>query len=262
MTSPSIVTASFIGAGSVARNLAPALQRSGIRILEVCNRSGKPGRGLATKVEASYVPKPSEMDPGADLFIIAVTDNAIAETASRLKTGNLVVHTSGAMDLSVLDGSSPRTGVFYPLQTFGKKRISSWLNVPVCIEASLIQDQLLLLKLGMLISTHVIPLDSEHRRILHLSAVFASNFSNFMYSAAEEILAEHDISFDLLRPIINQTARNARHKGIFTRQTGPAVREDQKAIAMHKALLKAHPDLQEVYDRISKSIILKKRRNG
>jgi predicted short-subunit dehydrogenase-like oxidoreductase (DUF2520 family) len=83
-----------------------------------------------------------------------------------------------------------------------------------------------------------------------------------MYSAAEEILAEHDISFDLLGPIINQTARNARHKGIFTRQTGPAVREDQKAMAMHKALLKAHPDLQEVYDRISKSIILKKRRNG
>jgi predicted short-subunit dehydrogenase-like oxidoreductase (DUF2520 family) len=257
-----IKTVSFIGAGNVALHLAPALKGKGIRVQQVCNRSEKKGRQLAQKTGAVFVPDPALMKPDSDLIIIAVSDDAIAELSSRLRTTGLVVHTSGAAGLNVLGKCSPRTGVFYPLQTFRKGRRISLSKIPFCIEADSRADEVLLADLGMRLSGMVARLDSEQRRLVHLTAVFAANFTNYMYSAAEEILDDHGIPFSLLMPIILQTAGNAKHKDIFSLQTGPAVREDHGVMEMHRDLLKEHKDLRKIYDLISKSIIHQKRKHG
>lgn len=262
MSATTIKRVSFIGAGNVALHLAPAMKDKGIRVYEVCNRSEKAGRRLAQQTGARFVDDPEKLDPGADLIVVAVSDDAIPEISAVFKTTGLVVHTSGSVDMKVLRHVSPRTGVFYPLQTFRKGLRTGISKIPFCIEAGNKEDEALLEKLALRLSGKVARLTSEQRRLLHLTAVFSANFTNYMYAAAEEILAGKGIPFDLLRPIILQTAGNAKHTDIFSLQTGPAIREDQRVLDMHRELLREHHDLRKIYELISKSIIHQKRKHG
>ena len=262
MSSAIIKTVSFIGAGNVAMKLAPAMKARGIRVLEVANRDEKAGRLLALRCGAAFAPDPATWRKDADLVIIAVSDNAIEQVASTFRTTALVVHTSGPVGMDVLRKASRRTGVLYPLQTFGKGRKILLSRIPFCIEAGNKADTALLEDFAMRLSGKTARLDSDQRRVLHLTAVFVANFPNFLYSAAEELLAGTGIPFGLLRPIILQTAGNAMHSDIFSRQTGPAVREDHYIMDLHKELLKGHRDLLRVYDLLSKRIIQQKKKHG
>jgi predicted short-subunit dehydrogenase-like oxidoreductase (DUF2520 family) len=262
MQSGTIRTVSIIGAGNVAATLGAALQKKGIVIREVCNRTPARGKALARRLGASFTPDPSAAGQNTDLIIISVSDDSLSQVADKIRTDKLVVHTSGSLGMNVLKGVSDRRGVFYPLQTFRKGRRMPPNRIPYCIEAADKKDELLLADLAGKLSGNFVVLDSRRRRLLHLAAVFASNFPNFLYTAAEELLKENDIPFRLLEPIIHQTAGNARQIDLFSLQTGPAVREDHVVMEMHRKLLKNHNEYLRIYDLISKSIILKKKRHG
>lgn len=257
-----VQTLSLIGAGNVAAFLGAALKRHGIRIAEVYNRTPAHGRLLARRLDAAYRDDLADMDPRTDLILISVSDSAVEEIAGKLKTSALVAHTSGSVDLASLAPASPRTGVFYPLQSFRKGRRVLLKDVPFCIEAANPDDEAILAALARTLSGKPCIMDSRRRRILHLSAVFATNFPNFLYSVAETIVEEQGIPFDLLRPVISQTAGNAGYKDVFSLQTGPAVREDLKVLGMHRDLLRDHPDYLKLYDLLSNSIIQEKHRHG
>jgi len=254
---------SIAGAGNLAWHLALAFRECGITISEVTNRNRVAGKELADRVNARFVDSPSSLDPATDIILIAVSDNAISDVASSLvNTGKtLVVHTSGSTGIEVLRGASPRTGVFYPLQTFRKETYVEFRSVPVCIEAGNKQDEESLFELGRKISDTVLEVNSEDRKMLHLSAVFACNFPNYMYSIAEEILKSKDLPFSLLGPLIRQTAEGVEGGRVFSRQTGPAIREDKNILQSHLQLLKDSPDYQEIYKLISQSIIQHKEKN-
>lgn len=256
-----IQTISIIGAGNVAERLGYALKRKGIVIREVCNRTEEKGKKLARKLGASFVAHPESLDDGVDMILIAVADHAIAALASSIHTRGLVVHTSGCTDMHVLDGVSPGTGVFYPLQTLRKERPVAISRVPFCVEASNSEDETRLMNLAKTLSGNVVVMDSARRRYLHLAAVFAANFPNFMYAIAEDLLHEQGIPADILRPVISQTAGNARHLDFFSLQTGPAVRNDQEVMEMHRAMLGNHPVYRKIYDLLSESITQQKRNN-
>ena len=223
----------LIGSGNVASHLGPALEQAGHQVVRVGGRS-------------STVPIPRD----ADLYVIAVTDSAIAAVAAGIgDVPGLVVHTAGSVPMSVLP--QRRRGVLYPLQTFTKGRPVDMRSVPLFIESEGGEELLRQVAAGL--SDTVIPMDSGRRRYLHLAAVFCNNFTNHMYRITEELLAQHGIPFEVMLPIIDETARKVHSLTPAQAQTGPAVRWNEGVMEAQQKLLERE-DLRQLYRIISKSI--------
>lgn len=245
----------LIGAGNVATHLGLTFLNKGLIIEQVYSRTALSANTLAAKLHAVPVIRIEEIMMGADLYIISVSDDAIGEIVKKFNFGEtLVVHTSGTIPMEILKKCAGAYGVLYPLQTFSKDREIDFSTVPVLIEASDPQLEIALLDLGNLISARIQVCDSEKRKIIHLAAVFACNFSNHMYTLSEEILASKLLSFDLLRPLIFETARKVMHQNPRDAQTGPAFRNDQSVMETHLQLLAGDPEKQEIYKALSKQI--------
>jgi predicted short-subunit dehydrogenase-like oxidoreductase (DUF2520 family) len=177
------------------------------------------------------------------------------EVLPKLKLSDeLIVHTSGSVSMDILEPYSENYGVFYPLQTFSKDREINIREVPFLVEANRIDNEDLLVDLGNHLSDRVMLVDSVRRQYIHIAAVFASNFSNHMYDIAHTILQEQDLDFDLLSPLILETAAKATTIGPDRAQTGPARRKDNKIMKKHMEMLRDNPAAMEIYRRISDSI--------
>lgn len=249
-----INTVVFIGSGNVATRLAVALQEAGKTILQVYSRSEKRVSILAEKLGVDFTTILSDINRKADLYILSVSDNALEEIVQKLNLSTqFVVHTSGTNQMDVLSKFS-NYGVFYPLQTFSTEKHISFKNIPLCIEADSAKNLELLQDLAAVISGNVQQINSEQRGILHVGAVFASNFTNYMYAVAEDILRNNDLSFDLLKPLIEETAEKLKVHTTHEAQTGPARRDDLKTIEKHLEALKKHPEYQKIYQLISEQI--------
>jgi predicted short-subunit dehydrogenase-like oxidoreductase (DUF2520 family) len=166
----------------------------------------------------------------------------------------LIFHCSGSLPLSALNKYSENIGVFYPLQTFSKSRDVDFSEIPIFIESNSIKNEELLIKIASEISNSVSVLNSEKRKTLHISAVFACNFVNYFYSIAADILKSKDIPFDVLKPLILETAQKVQEIHPEKAQTGPAVRFDENIINTHLQELNNFSDYQQLYKSISKSI--------
>jgi len=246
----------LIGAGRLATNLGLALYNHGFNIIQVYNHTPEKGKKLAAKLGASFTGDISGITLHAGIYFIAVSDSALKEIASGLRLGNkLVVHTSGTTGMDVLAPVSANTGVFYPVQTFSHGRKADFRRIPVCIEASSPAAEELLADIAGQLSADVHRMDSEKRRLLHLAAVFACNFTTRMYTISAGLLEEYGIPFSLMRPLIRQTARNFDDSDPGRSQTGPAVRGDGRVLQKHREMLAAYPDYLKIYNLISDNII-------
>lgn len=245
----------FIGAGKLATNLATELHNNAGRVVQVYNRTESSARELAGQLDCSYTSNTLQITNEADVYFVALTDSAILEVLPKIDLKNrLLVHCSGSLPLSILSLFSNNTGVFYPLQTFSKNRKVDFSRIPVFVEANSHENQMILEKIALKISEKVSALDSENRRSLHLAAVFASNFVNHLYTLSGDFLQSKNISFDVLHPLIEETARKAQEMKPELAQTGPAVRYDKDIIESHLNLLNEFPGMKELYNSISKSI--------
>jgi predicted short-subunit dehydrogenase-like oxidoreductase (DUF2520 family) len=177
-----------------------------------------------------------------------------AQLCPYLPTSALVAHTSGATPLAVLQPYFAHSAVFYPLQTFSKNREVDFSKVPICLETAQKEDYPKLEQLARRLSDQVFALDFEKRQTLHLAAVFVNNFVNHLYTIGAGLLAENDLPFALLRPLIEETAAKIQDHAPATMQTGPAVRGDQVTLERHLTLLSNHPDLQQLYQFFSTAI--------
>ena len=240
-----------IGSGNVATHFVKALQASPeVNLLMVAVRdTGK----LAAIIPSVSITTNYNDLPEADVYIIAVSDDAIADVTAALPfTGQLVVHTSGSVDLKDAD-SKNRRGVLYPLQTLSSAKEVNFKEVPLCIEAESDFDAALLERLGQELSDNVYKISSAQRRALHVAAVFTSNFVNLMYHIGSDICAEHGMPFELLKPLIRETAEKVQYLHPANAQTGPALRHDQKTINRHIGML-TDPDQAEIYKLLTKTI--------
>lgn len=253
----------LIGAGNLAINLAFALQKNGFRIIQVYNRTPRPGELLAKKVSSEYTSDIDRIFKKADLYVLAVKDTAIDEMAQKLSIDNgFIVHTSGTVDMKVLKKASSNYGVFYPVQTFLKTKRKSFRDVPLCIEANNKGNETLLQNMAGRLSGHVYKVNSQQRKIIHIAAVFSCNFVNYLNSVAEDLLLENGLDFDILGGLIRETWRNTGKGNIFRNQTGPATREDHEVMNEHLFMLSGHPDHKQIYELISKAIIKRKKQYG
>ena len=250
-----IETESHIGAGKVGRALAVALHSKGIQIIEVCSKDGHSAQKLAGEIGAAACSSISRMKT-TDLYLIAVNDTAVAEVVNQIPPTQPWAHSSGSIGIDAFPGTNK--AVFYPLQTFTQGREIQWEEIYFCLEAG--NEELLkeLKLLASLLSPHCIELDSQKRKALHLAAVFACNFSNSLYEIASELLESEGLSFEMLHPLIVETARKASEMPPREAQTGPAQRGDEAVINAQLERLKDEPELFELYRLFTKRIIRKK----
>jgi predicted short-subunit dehydrogenase-like oxidoreductase (DUF2520 family) len=244
----------LIGAGNVATQLGLALSGAGYKISQVYSKTKSSSTALAKKLKAESINDLKKLNTYAAVYIIAVNDDAIAEVAKQLKLKDkIVVHTSGSVSIEALKGSSKNYGVFYPLQTFTKGKKVNFKNVPLCIEGNNKATSTTLQYFAKSISSNVKVISSEQRKVIHLAAVFACNFSNHMYVIAEDLLKQNKLSLDLLKPLIEETALKIKDHSPAKVQTGPAIRGDKKVMEGHLKMLK-DKKLKDIYQIISKDI--------
>jgi predicted short-subunit dehydrogenase-like oxidoreductase (DUF2520 family) len=226
----------IVGAGNVGTHLAEKMREAGFTICQLAER----GEAIV---------------PGKDLYIMALPDAAMEEALTEMPLKDeLLVHTSGSVPMEILNKYSENTGVFYPLQTFTKGRSIDMNKVPLLIEANRIDNENKLVEVARKLSNKVIVADSDRRLSLHIAAVFASNFSNHMYDIARRLMEEQELDYDLLSPLIMETAAKATALGPDKAQTGPAKRNDHEVIRKHLDMLKGHEAIKELYKRISDNI--------
>ncbi len=240
----------LLGAGNVASHLLRAFkQGTNIEVVQLYARSEK--SLIPFKKSVSTTNNLDHLKP-ADVYIIAVADDAIASVSKKLSLkNNLVVHTSGSVDMSALVGDF-RKGVFYPLQTFTKGAIVDFSTIPICLESESNEDLLVLEKLASSISNEVYFINSEQRENLHVAAVFVNNFTNHLYHIGQQICDQNNVPFEILKPLIQETASKIEKVTPLEAQTGPAKRKDAQTITRHMHQLPKK--YKEIYDLITKSI--------
>jgi predicted short-subunit dehydrogenase-like oxidoreductase (DUF2520 family) len=245
-----MIKVAILGFGNVARHLYAAFSGAPeVEIVQIYNRSEGT---IPLEIQAEFTSHLSEIE-NADVYIIAIPDDGIRDFSEKLPFHNrLVVHTSGSVEMQILSEIN-RKGVFYPLQSFSKESAVDLTTVPICLEASTDSDLKTLQKLASCISEKVMEISSEDRRKLHLAAVFINNFTNHLYHISEEIVTDNNLDFDLLKPLIMETANKVNILSPSEAQTGPAKRNDKKTIEKHLDLLN-NDQHREIYKIITKSI--------
>lgn len=250
---------SFIGAGNVASNLALALFRQGLQIEHVWSRDDANSKSLAERVKANVCSELNQLPVSSDLYIISVKDDVLEDVLTSLPENiPALVHTSGSIDMRQLNNYAKDVGVVYPVYSFKKSMELEWQQVPFCVEGNrdAFTDQLF--ALCRLLSNKVQYLNSDQRKHLHIAAIMANNFTNYLFSLSYDLSVKHNIPFDTLLPLILQTTERLSNEDPFELQTGPAIRGDLKVIQEHLTLLDSD-DQKEVYDFLSQKIIKKGR---
>lgn len=245
----------MLGSGNVATHLANALARAGHRIVQVYSRNIENASLLAHPLGAQAIDDLRHLDTVVDMVILAVSDDAIPSVAEQLPRtlSGVVVHTSGTTPMDVLQPFS-RHGVFYPLQTFSKSKAVDFRSIPLALEASDDASMAQLEAVAKGISDAAFACDSAQRLALHVAAVFACNFTNHLYAVAAALLERNGLAFDLIKPLVMETAQKIMALDPAQVQTGPAVRGDQKTMDKHLEFLKKDPEWQRLYGLLSEGI--------
>jgi len=255
----------LIGAGNLATHLGPALQKAGHQVLQVYSRTRESASLLADKLGCPWTTEVEGIQAEGQLYVFSLRDAVLQDIASRVyshlgvaqPSGNsldrgreaLFIHTAGSMPVTVFP--SRRRGVLYPMQTFSKSREVDFREIPIFVESP--TDEALLLRIAAQLSHTYRVVDESQRRTLHLAAVFACNFSNHMYDLSSRLLAEQGLPFQVMLPLIDETARKVHLLSPAAAQTGPAVRFDENVMQRHLDYLENETD-KEIYKLLSKSI--------
>jgi len=243
----------ILGAGNVAFHLTRALIENTCNVRQIFNRTLEHAREIGEANRISYTDKISEIEK-ADIYIIASADSGIEEFSHYIPYDDvLVVHTSGSSPMFVLKGDY-RKGVFYPLQTFSKERTMRYDNIPFFIEAENPEDLKTLNDLGNRISNEVHELNFASRMQVHMTGVWANNFVNHLYYIAGNICEQNNVPFDVLLPLIQETANKVIEMSPKDAQTGPAKRGDQVIIDRHLEALQDDSRLLQIYQILTDSI--------
>ena len=243
-----------IGSGNVAESLAQAVaEAEGLELVQIFARNEGRGRKVAELAQTEW--SGSELKE-ADLYLISVSDNAVAEVAKSLPIpdGAVVAHTAGCC---TLDSLAPHThrAVFYPFQTFTAGRKVDFAKGYIFLEGATDHALKTVNEVAHALTENVLPADTARRAVIHLSGVFACNFANAMYANAAEVLAQEGLPFDIVAPVIEETAKKViESKNPAHSQTGPARRGDTQTLERHRKMLADEAQKREIYDKISEDI--------
>lgn len=244
----------IIGSGNTATILSKLLLANGFQISQVISRNLKHAEILANALNCPASDFSSPMDETADIYLIAVSDKVIHEVVNYMpKNNKLILHTAGSVSKNVLENVSNQFGVLYPLQSL-RKEIDVIPEIPFLIDGNNEVVVEMIMQIGKKISKQVAIANDEMRLKLHLSAVMVNNFTNHLYTMAADYCKKEQLAFDLLKPLIFETANRLKNVHPNEVQTGPAIRNDSDTIEQHEKLLANYPELKALYIYFTKQI--------
>ncbi|MCC5941706.1 MAG: DUF2520 domain-containing protein [Balneolaceae bacterium] len=240
-SNPSITV---IGTGAVGGALIDFFQSSSYKLLSVWNRDGGvvfDSEG-SRKIVSNTIPESG--DQIGELLILALPDDMISPVASELAKRQLkwdlksVIHCSGNMSSDVLKPLADcgcLTASMHPIQTFKRgDRSERFRDIFISLEGD---EQLLniLEDLTKQLGSRFLKLNPEQKSMLHVAAVFSSNYLVALLHQVEQILEKADLTdgIQLLEPLIHQTIQNIHQKGTVDALTGPISRGDVKSVEKH-----------------------------
>jgi predicted short-subunit dehydrogenase-like oxidoreductase (DUF2520 family) len=253
----------LIGAGNMGFHLGQQVYKCEVGLIQIYSRTRKKAEALSALTgDTPFTAHLDEIRLDADLYIVAIRDDAISEVAEALKhlgkAGKLIVHTSGVTPSGVFAPWFSRFGAFYPFQSFSIDRELVFSDIPICYYANNTKDNQFLKTIGLALGCKTYPINDKERAILHVNGVFVNNFTNYLYQISWDITKQEGIPFDLLRPLILETAQKVMLHPPEDMQTGPAIRGDKKSMKRHLDYLEKWPGLKEVYELLSEGISKKK----
>lgn len=240
----------IIGSGNVAYHLTKAFKESRVVVSQIFGRNEVELSKISVELN---IPFSTKTLAEADLYIISVSDTSIPEVSELIKNDEcLVAHTSGSVSRKALIGNYRRS-VFYPLQTFSKSKKLKYSKIPFFIDAETEKDEEILKNLASKISENVMIANDEKRKYIHLTAVFACNFVNHLYTRAKEISDSQKIPFEYFLPLIDETTQKIHELEPKLAQTGPAIRGDNRILELHEKLITEEEKLK-IYKTLNESI--------
>lgn len=245
----------IVGSGNVATALGRRIQKAGHEILQVVNHQADSAATLAAALGCAHTDFSGKLDTSADLYLLAIKDSALANINQFVHLGNrLVVHTAGSVTKDVLKEVSINYGVLYPLQSL-RKEMEPGAEIPLLIDANSYESLTLLEDFAATISKQVQKATDEERLKLHVAAVIVSNFTNHLYTLAEDFCIREKVDFSTLIPLIKETANRLDGHSPADLQTGPAIRNDIVTLEKHLRTLDRHKQLKYLYLKLTESIM-------
>lgn len=244
----------LIGSGNIATVLGKTFFERGIVIKQVYSRNLSNAQQLASQIGAEAIDQLANLAPQADIYLLAVADQAIAPMVAELNLGDqLLVHTAGSVSKEILAQASSHYGVFWPMKMIRKDQ-DGLGPVQIVVDGSSSSNTAYLSNLARLIGAKPALAGDAQREKLHLMAVVCSNFTNHLYHLAADYCERNNLNFSLLYSIIEQTAAGIQGVDPATMQAGPAFRKDLGTIEKHVRLLENEPRLLDFYRAFSNSI--------
>lgn len=246
----------IIGTGNVATVLAKLIFKNGHTLLQVAGRNEAAARHLANGLQADYTTGFKNVDDTADMYIIAVSDHAVEEVVAQLQLpeDKMVVHTTGSLSVNILKKLSNNYGVLYPLQSI-RKEMHHIPEIPFFVDANNEAARQALKTFAQSLSPLVSDTSDEERVKLHVAAVLVSNFTNYLFTVAEDLCTKENIDFEFLLPLIRETVSRLNDYSPAETMTGPAFRADHNTINRHLEILKNYPEEKEIYQFLTSKIM-------
>ncbi|MES2478785.1 MAG: Rossmann-like and DUF2520 domain-containing protein [Bacteroidota bacterium] len=250
------MTFSIIGTGNMAYFLAEELSAAGHKFIGIWGRNTLAANKIAIQYPTLVYSSLQDIkDEEEHYCFIAIKDTAIAEIAAQLNFKHTtLIHTAGASPLQLLGNQTKHTGIFWPIYSIVADNLKTIKDIPIAIQGNNPQTENAILDLAKSITDKAFIANEEQRTHLHLAAVFANNFSNHLMAIAQEICIKQHLSFDYLKPIVEQTFERLKTKPAKNLQTGPAIRDDKMTMQKHIDLLKSNPEWALLYQSLSNSI--------
>jgi len=245
----------LIGSGNVSWHLAKTFHHAGIRVVQVAGRNENAVKEIAQNIGAAYTTNFADVADIDGIYLLLVTDASIAEVAARLyKPGRKLVHCSGGVSKDALLFDTNTTGVFYPVLSFNKAVEIDIASAIICVDSNDASHTEALFKLGKKLTHHVHVLNDEQRLRVNLGAVFVNNFTNHLYTIAEDLLKKNGMQLSMLMPLIESSVKKIKNNSPHETQTGPAKRGEQSVMEKHLTLLADNPEYAAIYKLLSYSI--------
>ena len=250
-----LMRVTFIGSGNTATVMGRLCAEKGHHIQQVIARDAEKGKMLASEFGCSYISLHDEPDYNTDIVIVSLADTSLPEALQKLNFHTTpVVHTAGACKINVIQNVSENFGVLYPLQSLNKN-IAAIPEIPFLIEANNEPTLNFIKEFAQSLSTTVVMQNAEERVRLHAAAVIVNNFTNYLFVVAEKFCVDEKVDFNLLKPIIKETADRIQQHSPVVVQTGPALRSDITTLDKHLRLLNDYPKLRTLYMRLTDGIM-------
>lgn len=256
------------GAGRAGRALAAAARTAGIVVNPIWTRSPETARRAARELSCHVDSGPTPpAAAGAQLALLAVADDAVAEVARTLvESGALagvrvVAHLGGALGVDVLTPAHQlgcAIGSLHPLRSLigaSSPLDGCWCALdgdPVAINE--------LRHLAKLINCRTVKVSADARALYHAGAAIAANDLVALLTAAAEALRAAGLhgddalgaAVDLARSALDNVVR----LGASAALTGPAARGDAVTLSRHlAALANLRPELAEIHRALSLQLV-------